>query len=352
MKEIDKSKPVLVTGGTGYIASWVVKYLLEDGLNVRTTVRDKDKKDKYQHLLYMADNTDGNLDVFEADLLNENDFKAPVEGCELVIHMASPFKIAGIKDAEKDLVEPARKGTQHVLNAANASGSVKRIVLTSSVVAIFGDAIDINESEAGKFTENNWNTTSNAHHQPYPYSKTVAEREALKIAEQQEQWDLVVINPGFVLGPSLTKRTDSTSIDFMKNLGNGTFKSGLPKGYNGIVDVRDIAQAHIKAGFTPGASGRHICVAETKKFGDIANILKEDYSNYPLPKSEVPTWLFKLVGTRFGFTREYISKNIGIPIAFDNSYSKKDLGIEYRPVDQTVKEHFQQLLEDGLIAEK
>ncbi|MCF8302191.1 MAG: aldehyde reductase [Bacteroidales bacterium] len=349
MKEIDKSKPVLVTGGTGYIASWVVKYLLEDGLNVRTTVRDKSNKDKYQHLLDIADSGKGNLEVFEADLLNENDFKAPVEGCELVIHMASPFKIAGIKDAEKDLVEPAKKGTQHVLNAANSSETIKRVVLTSSVVAVFGDAIDIYNAEAKMFTENNWNSTSNAHHQPYPYSKTVAEREAWKMQQEQDHWDLVVINPGFVLGPSLTKRTDSTSIDFMKNLGNGTFKSGLPKGYNGIVDVRDIAQAHIKAGFTPSANGRHICVAETKKFIDIANILKKDYPDYPFPKREVPTWLFKMVGTRFGFTREYISKNIGIPIAFDNSYSKKDLGLEYRPVDQTVKEHFQQLVDDGLV---
>jgi nucleoside-diphosphate-sugar epimerase len=349
MKTIDRLKPVLVTGGTGYLASWIVKQLLDQGLEVRTTVRSLAQKDKYAHLTALAVKSTGILQFFEADLLKKGSFTEAMAGCELVIHTASPFIISGIKNAQKELVEPALEGTRNVLESVNATESVKRVVLTSSVVAIFGDAIDIQKTEKEIFTEERWNFSSFADHQPYPYSKTVAEKLAWSMAEKQSRWDLLTINPGFIMGPSLSKRIDSTSIDIMIQLATGKFKTGVPSGDMSFVDVRDVAKAHILAGFTPNASGRHICSAHEKSFLDLANVIRTNYPQYPLPKSFVPKWLFSLIAPMVGFTRKYVKLNVGFDIRMDNSYIKKDLGIEFLPFEQTITDHFKQLLTDGII---
>jgi nucleoside-diphosphate-sugar epimerase len=273
-----------------------------------------------------------------------------MKGCELVVHTASPFIITGIKDPEEELVRPAREGTRNVLESAKVTPTVKRVVLTSSVVAMYGDNADIRLTANGIFTEKEWNRTSNAGHQPYAYSKTIAEREAWAIAKEQGQWDLLTINPGWILGPSLSKRTDSTSIKTMIEFGNGTYKNGVPALWNGVVDVRDVAAAHIKAGFTSGASGRHIVVNEELTLLDMANMLRQSFGEaYPFPRRKAPKFLFWLIAPLYGRTREFVSKNVGIPIRFDNSYSQVDLNMSYIPVAQTIREHFQQILDDGLL---
>ena len=352
MKTIDKSKPVLVTGATGYLASWIVKQLLDEGYTVHGTVRSLTKKEKYEPLLKIEEAGKGNLKLFEADLLDDHSFESAMEGCELVIHTASPFKTTGIKNALKELVNPALQGTRNILHSANKSETVKRVVLTSSVVAIFGDSIEIENTDSGKFTEEHWNTTSSEKHQPYPYSKTLAEKEAWKIAESQEGWDLVVINPGFILGPSLNKNNYGTSIEFMADLGNGKYKTGIPNAYHGVVDVRDVARAHILAGFTPGASGRHVTVAHKKSFLDMAKVLYKNFPAYPLPKSSLPKPLVWLIAPLFGLSRKYVARNFNIDIDFDNSYIKQDLGIDFLPFEQTLVDHFEQLIEDGVIKKR
>lgn len=349
MKTISKQAPVLVTGGTGYLASWIVKQLLDDGITVRTTVRNKANKERYTHLLEAAKNSKGTLEVFEADLLLIDSFSEAMKDCELVIHTASPFKIRGLKDADKELVQPALHGTRNLLATVNKISTVKRVVLTSSVVAMYGDAIDVQKEKDGILTEKAWNKSSSVKHQPYPYSKTLAEKEAWKLAEQQDRWDLVVINPGFILGPSLSKRTDSTSINLMIELASGKFKSGVPAGKHASVDVRDVAKAHILAGFTPSASGRHITASSQDDFLEIANLIKEKYPNLPLPKGYVPKWLFKLIAPMIGFSRKYVANNVGFDVKFDNSYIIKDLGIEFIPFRQTIHDHMDQLINDGLV---
>lgn len=349
MNVIDRTKPVLVTGGTGYLASWIVKQLLELELEVRTTVRSLANKEKYAHLTALAVKSKGTLQVFEADLLHAGSFKEAMEGCELVIHTASPFKISGIKNAQKELVEPALEGTRNVLDTVNETQSVKRVVLTSSIVAIFGDAVDIEKTEKGIFNEEHWNFSSTPEHQPYPYSKTVAEKLAWEKAREQDRWDLLTIHPGFIIGPSLSKRTDSTSIDMMIQLGSGKFKSGVPAGNMSFVDVRDVARAHILAGFTPTASGRYICSPYEKSFMDLVNAVKTHYPGLPLPSKFVPKWLFSLIAPLMGFTRKYVKRNIGIDIKMDNSRIKNDLGMTFISFEKTVEEHFTQLIQDGLI---
>ena len=136
----------------------------------------------------------------------------------------------------------------------------------------------------------------------------------------------------------------------MIQYGDGTYKIGVPEIWNPVVDVRDAAAAHIKAGFTPEASGRHVIVCDAVTLLDIGNILRKHFGDdYPFPRRQAPKFMFWLIAPMFGFTRKYASKNVGIKIEFDNSYSKNDLGMSYLPVEQTVKEHFQQILDDGLL---
>ena len=352
MREIDADKPILVTGASGYMASWIIRLLLEEGRYVKATVRDKSNTEKVGHLLRMGEEHPGTVELFEADLLKNGSFEAAMADCELVIHNASPFKMFGIKDPEKELIEPALEGTRNVLTAATRTPSVKRIVLTSSYVAVYGDAIDIRTSPNEVFTEADWNTTSSPNHQPYSYSKTVAEKEAWRIAGEQTQWDLVVVNPGFVLGPSLTNRTDSFSIDFMLSLMNGRYKRGVPDRYFGVVDVRDVAKAHLLAGTISAASGRYILVADTLTFLEIADILRKKYADYPLPKRNAPRPFVYLFALFQGIPLKNIKLNVGIPIKFDNSYSRKDLGMEYTPVERTLHDHAAQIIESGLLNKK
>lgn len=348
---MNKEKTVLVTGATGYIASWVVKYLLEEGYTVHATVRDKNKRVEYLKIL--SDKYSDKLYLFNADLLEKGSFKEAMQGCEAVIHMASPFVISKVKDAEKELIQPALEGTRNVLESVNETESVKKVVLTSSVGAIYCDAIDIEDTRNEIFTEENWNTVSSPTYQPYQYSKKIAEKEAWKIDKSQNRWKLAVINPGFVLGPSLTDRNDSASIDFMLSLMNGKLRIGVPELYTSIVDVRDVAKAHIKAFENDNISGRYIVVNESHSMKKIADILLSKYSGkYPIPKNILPKTLMYLLGPFVGFSWKGINRNIGIAIKFDNTKSKKELGISYIELEKTVLEHAEQIINSGLLAKK
>jgi nucleoside-diphosphate-sugar epimerase len=260
--------------------------LLKDGITVHATVRDPSNDKKVGHLSTMADSSPGQLKLFKADLLTTGSFDEAMQGCELIMHTASPFQLTGIKDPVEELIRPVEAGTRNVLESAKGCPTVKRIIVTSSVAAIYGDTVDNTSAPEGIFTENEWNQTSSADHQPYAYSKTVAEKVAWAIAGAQEQWDLLTINPGWILGPSVTDRTDSLSIGTMVEFGDGTYKNGVSELWTPVVDVRDVATAHIRAGFTPGGSGRHIVVSQEATLLDIAKILRTHFGDaYPFPKS-------------------------------------------------------------------
>lgn len=342
---MNKEKTILVTGGTGYIASWIIKYLLDLGYSVNATVRSLAEQTKYSHLKNL-DN--GKLKFFEADLLKENSFTEAMKGVEIVIHTASPFIVKNLKDVKKELIDPAKLGTRNVLNSVNNTSSVKKVILTSSVAAIHSDNRDIANTKENKFTEEYWNATSSETKNPYAYSKLLAEKEAWEIHGKQKNWELIVLNPAFVLGPSLSKRTDSTSIETMIQLGNGMFFAGVPEFYFGVVDVRDVAMAHIKA-FEENASGRHILCSDSMQLFEMGKILKSHYPKYLFPISKIPYFLMWLVSPLIGFTREYVENNIGFKPIYDNSYSKKDLKLEFRKIEDTLKDHYEQLIRDRII---
>jgi nucleoside-diphosphate-sugar epimerase len=345
--QIDPAKPVLVTGASGYVASWIIRYLLEDGYTVRGTVRNPEKANGLEHLHRLQEAHPGRLTLYKADLLDEGSYTEAMDGCELVIHTASPFLIGRVRDPEAQLVRPALEGTRNVLTSVNATPSVKRVVLTSSVVAIHGDNIDMKGRDA--FTEKDWNTTSSVEHQPYPYSKTVAERAAWEMAEAQDRWDMVTIHPGLVLGPALTTASKSGSMTTMKSFIDYSLTTGAPDLSMGMVDVRDVARAHIAAGFAPSAHGRYITNARTITMLEIGQILRKRFGrSYPFPYTTIPKQAFRLVAPVAGFSREFVDKNVGWPLRFDNSRSIAELGLEYRPIEDTLGDHFQQMIDDGV----
>ena len=354
MKSIDPTKPVLVTGATGYVAGWLVKRLLEEGLTVHAAVRDPKREDKRAHLDKLSDSLPGNIRYFASDLLKEGSYAEAMKDCELVYHTASPF-VLDVKDPQRDLIDPAVKGTANVLETANATPSVKRVVVTSSCAAIYTDAIDTVKAPGGKLTEDIWNTTASIEYQPYSYSKQLAEQKAWEIMKAQDRWDLVTINPSLVMGPPLNPSSvTSESFNLLRQMGDGTLKMGAPRMGMGMVDVRDVAEAHYRAGFRPEASGRYITSARNTDLFELSQQLTDRFGQYPLPKKALPKWLLMIVGpmTNKLFTRDFIRKNVNVPWKADNSKIKKELGIEFRPMKRTMEESFQVMVDEGGIPKK
>jgi nucleoside-diphosphate-sugar epimerase len=346
MKTIDKSKPVLVTGANGFVASWLVKRLLEEGLTVHAAIRDPKNLNKTKHLTDIANQNKATLVFFAADLLTRGSYKKAMEGCELVFHTASPF-ISRVNNVQKELIDPAVIGTENVLSSANETSSVKRVVITSSCAAMYTDAIDTVKAPEGRLNENSWNTTASMTYQPYSLSKTLAEKKAWEISSKQHNWDLITINPCLVVGPSLNpENTTSETFNILRTLGNGDMKMGAPKIGVGVVDVRDVANAHYLAGYTPAAEGRYITAAHSTNFLEMGLVLRERFANkYPLPKNALPKWLVWLFGPMLNKTlsRTFVCNNVNIPWKADNSKIINHLGIRFRPLKETMEDAFGQM---------
>ncbi|WP_130802300.1 SDR family oxidoreductase [Acinetobacter ihumii] len=350
---MDQNTPILVTGATGYVAGWIIERLLTQGYTVHATVRDPAKTEKLKHLTDIAEKSSGQIHFFQADLLTPNAFDQAMQGCEIVIHTASPFVITNYKDAVKDIIEPAVNGTANVLESVNRTASVQRVVVTSSIAATYGDAIEIENTPNNEFDESCWNTTSNENHQPYSYSKVAAERKAWEMAEQQNRWSLVCINPALVMGPSLTPSSQSGSIELLQQFANGVTLLGVPPMWNGIVDVRDVADAHVAAALSNDAQGRYIISGGSLSLLEMGQALTKRFGyRYPFPHFTVPKTAFSFISPLLGYTREFVKLNMGYPIYFNATRSQQELGIHYRDIRESVCDHFQQLLDDGVIKKR
>jgi len=332
------SNIILVTGGTGYVGSWIVKKLLHKGYKIRLAVRNKSNTSRYSFLTDMVASSPGSIEIWEADLLKEGSYDKAAEGADAIIHVASPFKIR-VRDAQTELIDPALMGTRNVLEAANRSTTVKKVLVTSSVAAIHGDNADMKALGLDAFTEEQFNTSSSLHHQPYSYSKVVAEKEAWKISEAQDRWKLVVLNPSFVMGPALAKMDDSQSVNFMADILKGTFRFGTPDLMFGFVDVRDVADAHILALESDDAHGRYLLAEQATGVFEICQMIKARFgSKYKLPTSKSPKFMLYLIGWMFGLSFSYVRQNIGHHINLDASKSKQQLGITYTPLAKTIED--------------
>jgi len=287
-------KIILVTGVSGFIASFVAQDLLEHGYKVRGTVRSLSSKEKYSHL-FDLEGAKEDLEIVEADLLKDGSFDKHAEGVYSIFHTASPFFLGKDIDPQTELVDPALKGTRNVLNAAYKNkDTIKRVVLTSSIAAIMGNK----EGTPPVYSEDDWNTVSSLTVNPYSYSKTLAEKEAWKLVKEWQEddgkdnvFDLVTINPSLVTGPILhAKRVKKYGINEL-NTSCDIIRKYLIKGFNNeekdkvmsvgdcfpLVDVRDVARAHRLGLETPEAGNkRHICSAGNGFWSEILPQLQKE----------------------------------------------------------------------------
>ncbi len=350
--KIDTKRPVMVTGATGYVAGWIVKELLETGCTIHAPVRDPDNSAKLKNLNALANASKGKIKFFKADLMEPGSYTVAMKGCGTVFHTASPFTL-DVKDPQKELIDPALNGTKNVLDSVNATKSVKRVVLTSSCAAIYADAKDCASAPNGTLTEDIWNTTASLEYQPYSFSKTVAEKAAWEFAKAQGRWDLVTINPSFVMGPPIGGKPTSESFNFMQQLGDGAYRTGAPRFGIGVVDVRDVAKAHMAAAFIPRANGRHITSGHNTNIFEMFNVLKDQYGkDYGIPKSAAPKFLVWLIGPFMGIGRKVVSNNVNHVWKADNTKSINELGTSYHPLKQTMEEMFQYMIDAGYFKKK
>ncbi|KUO05428.1 NAD-dependent epimerase/dehydratase family protein [Streptomyces caeruleatus] len=340
----DGSASVLVTGGSGFVGSHLVKRLLERGYLVHATVRDMADTAKVRPLREMQEAHPDRLRLFEADLLTEGSFDAATAGCRVVFHVASPFRMPEkIKDGRRDMVDPALLGTRNVLAAVERTPTVERLVLTSTVGAVFGDYTDVLAMDDAVLSERYFNTTSTMENNPYHYAKTVAERAAWDAEAAQDRWRMVSVNPGLILGPSLTPASESGSLFLLDELFKGYFFYGAPDFSFTTVDVRDVADAHIAAAENPDAHGRYILAAPTMtSFHEMSRVIRTRHPHdLRLPRTALPHWPVRVLGPAFGLTQDYIRKHLGIRFRVDNSRSVSELGITYRPIEQTLLDHYE-----------
>ncbi|MEU6138877.1 NAD-dependent epimerase/dehydratase family protein [Streptomyces sp. NPDC047081] len=335
---------VLVTGGSGFVGCHLVGRLLERGYHVRATVRSVGNDVKVRPLKELQDRFPGQLALFEADLLRDGAFDEAMKECEVVFHVASPFLMPEkIKDGQRDVVEPALVGTRNVVGSIERTPTVRRLVFTSTVGAIFGDYADVLDMDGRVLRESCFNTTSTVENNPYHYAKTVAEQAAWEAAKGQERWRMVAVNPGLVLGPSLTPASESGSLFLLDELFKGYFFYGAPDFSFTTVDVRDVADAHIAAAEKDDAHGRYILAAEKmSSFHDMAAIIRARYPKERLiPRSRLPHWPVRVLGPLFGLSQDYIRKHLGIRFEVDNARSVRELGVRYRPIEETVLDHYE-----------
>ncbi|MEA1676516.1 aldehyde reductase [Nitrospirillum sp. BR 11163] len=323
---------VLVTGGSGFVASHVILKLLSDGHEVRTTVRSGSRERLVREMLRNGgQEPDDQLRFFEADLTRDEGWATAVADCDYVLHVASPFP-SGVPKDENELIVPARDGTLRVLRAARDAG-VRRVVMTSSFAAVgYG-----RQHRAGAYTEEDW-TEPDAPNPPYIKSKAIAERTAWDFMDREGgALELSVINPVGIFGPALG-RDYSSSIALIKAMLDGAMP-GLPDVYFGVVDVRDVADLHLRAMTHPQAAGqRFIGVAgPSLALADVADILRARLGPAAsrVPTRKLPSWKVRLLAP-FSKQARATVPNLGKQRQSSNAKARQMLGWSPRSSEEAI----------------
>jgi nucleoside-diphosphate-sugar epimerase len=324
------SSKVLVTGGSGYLGTRLIAALLRDGREVRTTVRSLDGEAGVREAVRRGGADDTRLELMEADLTSDDGWAGALDGVEEVHHVASPIPSVQPKDPD-ELIIPAREGTVRVLKAARDAGA-RRVVLTSSFAAV-----GYSPKAVRDYTEADWTDPDTPGLAPYPRSKAIAERAAWDFIEAEGgDTQLVVMNPTFIAGPSLVP-TQRSSLTAFKAIIEGAMPA-LPRQRFGVVDVRDVADAHIKSMATPGAAGkRYLLLADgpTITWLGLAQILRDHLGP---------------AGDRV--TTDEAPGEDPSPLTIHNDRAKQELGWRPRPAETTIVETAESLSDLGLLEKR
>jgi dihydroflavonol-4-reductase len=325
-----ETKTVLVSGGSGFLGGWCLVELLRRGYEVRTTVRDLAREPEVRARVASQVDAGERLSFLAADLGSDDGWAQAVDGCDYVLHVASPFPATQPEDPD-ELIVPAREGTLRVLRAGLDAG-VERVVVTSSIAAVRGGVTEA----AAPLTEDSWTDGDNAALAPYTRSKAIAERAAWDLVKERgETGRLAVVNPGAILGPALGGE-DSTSLQIVQRLLKGM--PGTPRIGFSVVDVRDVADLQIRAMTAPAAGGeRFIAVAKFQWMSDVAAVLRERLgpAAAKVPKRGVPDLLVRAMGI-FDPSVRSITGQLGERVEVTSAKAQSLLGWAPRPVEETI----------------
>ena len=336
---------MLVTGGSGYVAGWIIVRLLQQGYHVRTTVRSPSRVDAVRSAVAGQIDPQDSLSFSVADLLKDDGWKDAVRECDYVIHVASPM---GQGEPKADLVSPAREGTLRVLRAARDAG-VRRVVLTSSTVAAKRSRKP-REASSAATNESTWTDPEEKGLKEYDRSKTLAERAAWEFAEQSAgKLVLTTILPGMILGPVMT-RNISGSVELISRMLTGRVPA-LPRIGFSIVDVRDLADLHVQSMLAPQAAGQRILgVGDFLWMADIAKLLRDNLGQQALkvPTRLLPDFILRFAAL-FQYEARFMAPMLGQRTQFDVSKAAKLLGWHPRPAADVVLECASDLIRQHLV---
>jgi len=335
---------VLVTGGSGFLGGWCVVELLRRGYTVKTTVRSLHREAQVRAAVASVVDPDDRLAVLAADLTRDDGWPEAVEGCDYVLHVASPFPPKQPKDPD-ELIMPAREGTLRVLRASLDAG-VKRIVVTSSIAAIRLSK----DAAARPLNEGDWTDPDSPGLTPYVRSKAIAELAAWDLVRERGEEDrLAVVNPGAIIGPVLNDDL-SYSLQAVQRLLGGT--PGVPRLGFSLVDVRDVADLEIRAMTAPEAGGeRFIAVTRFLWMAEIGEVLKERLGEEAakVPTRTIPNLLVRGMALFDPGIRSVVG-GLGKRTELSSEKARSVLGWAPRPIESTIAETGETLIREGVVA--
>ena len=333
---------VLVTGATGFIASHTILALIEKGYEVRGTARSADKAARLNAILSDYAGKTIEIELVSADLTSDDGWGEAMEGVTYLQHLASPIPNNLPKDPN-ELIIPARDGALRALKAAKAAG-VKRAVMTSSMAAI---AYGWGDKRPDILDETHWSNPDNIKdNTAYTRSKAIAEKAAWDYVNGEDAGlELATINPVAVLGPAMSGDV-SASLELVTQAMQNKVPA-YPKLTFGIVDVRDVAKAHVEAMERPAAAGERFLVGnEVLSFSEIGDVLREAFPDRKLPKGELPNWLVRMM-VPLNPTLKQILPELGKRRAYTNAKAREQLGIDFIPAKEAIIASAQTLVDLG-----
>ena len=309
-----------VTGASGFIAKHILRELLEKGYDVRASIRSDKRKNELQGLF-----PDAKLEFATLDLTKDEGWQDALQGCDVLMHTASPFPAGEPKDPE-ELIRPAVDGTLRAMRAAREAG-IKRVILTSSCAAIYKQA---GKSKMTPSDETNWTSPDDPSVGAYEASKTLAEKAAWEFVAENPDIALTTINPGAVFGPPMDSRF-GTSLELVEQLMTGKVPMAPPMDMV-AVDVRDVARMHVAAIDLEATKGERFAAASgTYSFLQFGEILKGWDAGLKTPGREAPVWLLRIMGL-FSKDVRAVLGNVGRTLAVSGDKAERTFGFQFIPV--------------------
>ncbi|MAQ57002.1 MAG: hypothetical protein CMA47_02145 [Euryarchaeota archaeon] len=334
---------VTVTGASGFIGSHVVANLLARGRKVRATVRDAGDPIRVDHLKGLEIAEGGRLEIVEMDLFDESSVHAAIAGCTDLIHTAAAVRISA-KDPQRQIVDPSVVGTQNVISAIDAAGTVERFVHTSSTAAIR----PMKWKDGQTLTTETWADDATLEDNPYGLAKVLAERIVREWHSDGGDGKprMVTIHPSVVFGPSMSKIHLRGSLSFLDALVKRKVPLLIPIQIN-IVDVRDVAEAHVR-GLTMGENaGRYLTVSGDMQFSEISRVLREGYPSLKTPRFTVPYLVALLAGPLFDkrITRSWARQHLRRKLYWDATPAERELGMTWKGARESILDSVPGMLE-------